>query len=268
MSDLDVVAVARVVGGVARPRTPRGSELDRPMEMVVGALAACSAETLHAILARMRYRVHDHRVVVSGLRAERAPTVWRVLRVEHRVRCPAPSDRLQHAIRLVQRTCPVSVMLAATVDLETTLVQVCRVDPEATRPLRQRVLRPHQTIEEMVVPGETDPDAGFYAALADGEVVATGFVMPAQPIPDQLDDGDTWRVRGMSADPDRRGSGLGTMVLAELIAHARTHGAARVWASVRLPARSLYERFGFVPVSEVYELEQIGPHIRMALDVD
>jgi GNAT superfamily N-acetyltransferase len=50
--------------------------------------------------------------------------------------------------------------------------------------------------------------------------------------------------------PAARGSGLGTALLARLLADAREQGTAAVSLSVREsnPARRLYERLGFVPV--------------------
>lgn len=72
-----------------------------------------------------------------------------------------------------------------------------------------------------------------------------------------------WRVRGMATMPTARRRGAGTAVLSALLDHARAHGARGVWASVRVPARSLYERAGFVTASEEFEPPHIGPHVIM-----
>ena len=126
---------------------------------------------------------------------------------------------------------------------------------EQTRPLRHAVLRPHQDVAELI-PHET---AGAHAVGAfddDGELVAVGFVAP---------EGDGWRVRGMATAPQARGRGAGAAVLGALVRHAAEQGAVRVWATVRLPARTLYERAGFSTVSEQYEIPDIGPHVVMEL---
>lgn len=72
-----------------------------------------------------------------------------------------------------------------------------------------------------------------------------------------------WRVRGMATTPAARGRGTGTAVLGALLDHARARGATGVWASVRVPARSLYERAGFVVASDEFEPPHIGPHVIM-----
>jgi len=125
---------------------------------------------------------------------------------------------------------------------------------EETRPLRHAVLRPHQDVEELIS-HETE-GALAVGAFDDGDLVAVGFVAPT-------DDG--WRVRGMATAPRARGRGAGAAVLDGLVNHAREQGADRVWATVRIPARTLYERAGFTAASDEYEIPDIGPHVVMEL---
>lgn len=131
---------------------------------------------------------------------------------------------------------------------------VQEVSIEQTRALRQAVLRPHETVEELA----SDEPAGAFAvgAFAHGELVAVGLVAP---------DGDpgAWRVRGMATAPHARSAGAGTQVLDALVGHAIEHGASRVWCNARTPARSFYERAGFRVISEEFELPRIGPHVVM-----
>ena len=105
---------------------------------------------------------------------------------------------------------------------------------------------------------ETEPADAFAVGAFEGdELVAVGLIGPeGEP--------GAWRVRGMSAVPAARGRGAGTAVLGALLDHARSAGAASVWASVRIPARTLYERAGFRPVSEEFEVPKLGPHVLMS----
>ena len=127
-----------------------------------------------------------------------------------------------------------------------------------TRRLRQAVLRPHQTVQEL---GDSEPPDAFAIGAFEGEqLVAVGLIGPeGNP--------GAWRVRGMATLPEVRGRGAGSAVLAALLEHARERGARQVWASVRVPARTLYERAGFVVTSDVFEPEHIGPHVIMTLDL-
>lgn len=124
-----------------------------------------------------------------------------------------------------------------------------------TRALRQAILRPHESLDELA---SHEPNGAFaVGALAGGELRAVGFIAP---------DGETdgsWRVRGMATVPGARGAGVGTAVLQALLRHAAAQNATRVWCNARIPALSLYARAGFKVVSEPFELPGIGPHVVM-----
>ncbi len=127
---------------------------------------------------------------------------------------------------------------------------------EETRELRRDVLRPYMTVDELA---ETEPSGAVAFGVFDGdELVAVGLVGPdGEP-------GD-WRVRGMATAPHARGRGAGTKVLQALVQHALDNGATRLWCNARTPARSLYERAGFIATSDEFETPRIGPHYRMEL---
>ncbi|HET6866436.1 MAG TPA: GNAT family N-acetyltransferase [Solirubrobacteraceae bacterium] len=127
-----------------------------------------------------------------------------------------------------------------------------------TRTLRQEVLRPHQTVEDLA--GHEPPGSVAFGAFQGSELVAVGLVGP---------DGEPghWRVRGMAAAPQVRGRGAGSAVLHALVQHAIAHGARRVWCNARTPALTLYQRAGFVVASDEFEPPGIGPHYRMELPV-
>jgi GNAT superfamily N-acetyltransferase len=146
-------------------------------------------------------------------------------------------------------------------------VRVQAVPEEITLPLRQAVLRPHMTVEELARAGHAGPDALWCAAFDDaGEVVGTGTVSRSSPpwAPDE----PAWRIRAMAVAPDRRGRGIGSAVLAALLDHVRRNGGGLTWCNARTPARGLYARADFVPVGDEFEIEHIGPHYAMALRVE
>jgi GNAT superfamily N-acetyltransferase len=127
---------------------------------------------------------------------------------------------------------------------------------EETRELRRDVLRPYMSVDDLAA---TEPGgAAAFGVFEGDELLAVGLVGPdGEP-------GD-WRVRGMATAPHARGRGAGTKVLQALVQHATDNGATRVWCNARTPARSLYERAGFVATSDEFETPRIGPHYRMEL---
>ncbi|HEX8002560.1 MAG TPA: GNAT family N-acetyltransferase [Mycobacteriales bacterium] len=134
-------------------------------------------------------------------------------------------------------------------------MEVRVVDPEETLDLRQRVLRPHQTKDEVRAQGDGAPQLAVYV---EGRLVATANVRP-EPMPGDPRAGD-WRLRGMASEPELRGRGFGAAALRAALDYARERGAARVWCNARTPALGFYERHGFAVVGEEFELPDAGPH--------
>jgi ribosomal protein S18 acetylase RimI-like enzyme len=127
---------------------------------------------------------------------------------------------------------------------------------EQTRALRQAVLRPHLTVEELVSHEPAGSEA--FGAFDGEELVAVGLVgREGEP--------GAWRIRGMATAEHARGRGAGAAVLGALVRHATEHGATSVWCNARTGAISLYERAGLRVVSEVFEPPGIGPHVRMEM---
>ena len=104
-----------------------------------------------------------------------------------------------------------------------------------TRPLRQSVLRPHESLQELAG-GEAD---GTYAAgVFDGAATDRRRADRAEPRARRLAGGRHGHA------PDARGRGAGGAVLdACCVPPAR--GALRVWCNARTPAQRFYERAGF-----------------------
>lgn len=151
-------------------------------------------------------------------------------------------------------------------------MRVERVAPDVVRPLRQRVLRPHQTVEDQVYAGDDAPGAAHFAAYDDDNVVVGIASITPEPFPGEsattTPDNSDFRVRGMATDPERgRGTGAGGALLRACVEHARREGAMRVWCNARTPARGFYEHAGFVAEGEEFTLPGIGPHYLMALDL-
>jgi len=140
---------------------------------------------------------------------------------------------------------------------------VRRVPAEITLPLRQRVLRPHETLDQLRLAGDDDPDTGHFAAVeATGEVVGTASVRREAPPWAPADTG-AWRLRGMATAESRRGGGIGTVVLRAVVDHVADHGGGTLWCNARLPALTFYQRAGFETRGDAWDEPPIGPHIAM-----
>lgn len=145
-------------------------------------------------------------------------------------------------------------------------VQVAVVPAAATFALRQRVLRPHQRVEDMGQPGDDDPTTVHLATLSDDGTV-TGCLR-LQPVPcPWLESVAPWQLRAMAVDDSLRGHGHGVALVREAVEQVAAAGGGLLWCKARVRAQGFYERAGFSAVTDVWEEPPIGPHVGMLREV-
>lgn len=144
----------------------------------------------------------------------------------------------------------------------TTHEPVKAIPARATWELRQRVLRPHQKIDEMQYAGDNDASTAHFGVYASEAIVAIASVYRVPPKGHE-DDGRSWQLRGMATAQWVRGTGRGAAVLRECIRHCATCGGGLMWCNARLNAVGFYESYGFAIVSEPFDIGGIGPHVVM-----
>jgi predicted GNAT family N-acyltransferase len=137
------------------------------------------------------------------------------------------------------------------------------VTAEQVRPLRHAVLRPHQSPEELVYPGDDAPRTLHVAATGTGGEIVGVATISQEPHPRAPRAGD-WRVRGMATVPEVRGRRVGAGLLQACVEHARAQGGARVWCTARTTAAGFYTGQGFVVEGDEFELPGIGLHVLMS----
>lgn len=148
------------------------------------------------------------------------------------------------------------------VDLDKVDIRV--VEPNVIRPMRQRVLRPHQPIEAMAYPGDDEAEA-FHLAAIDREQAVIGIAsFYRDPHPLEPHAGD-WRLRGMAVDPAVQGRGLGSSLMRAGINQVIEQGGQRLWCNARVSAQGFYERLGFSTQGDRFEIDPIGPHFVMSI---
>ena len=137
-----------------------------------------------------------------------------------------------------------------------------RITAAETRPLRQRVLRPHQTLEELAYPGDDASETVHFGGFAGEVLVAIASLY--HEAPKDRDEPQAWRLRGMATAPEVRGGGYGGHVLEASVEHALFHGGSFVWCNARVPAAEFYRHHGFRVEGGVFDLAGFGPHVYMA----
>jgi putative redox protein len=86
-----------------------------PMEMLLGALGACTSVDIVMILAKKRQKLTSVEVTISGERATAPPTVWTKIDMVYQLSGSLDEKAVRDAIELSQtKYCSVAAMLRKT----------------------------------------------------------------------------------------------------------------------------------------------------------
>jgi putative redox protein len=86
-----------------------------PMEILLGALGACTAVDVAMILGKKRQHLESLEVAVSGERAKSPPEVWTRIEIVYRLAGKLDEKAVRDAIELSQKKyCSVAAMLGKT----------------------------------------------------------------------------------------------------------------------------------------------------------
>lgn len=133
------------------------------------------------------------------------------------------------------------------------------VPVETILPLRHRMLRAGLPLEMARFPGDDAAATLHFAAMADGVPVCCLTLVAAD-----WEDRPAWQLRGMATALDYQRRGIGRKLLAYAIVQADSRGARwPLWCNARVSAIAFYESAGWQVVSDVFEIPQAGPHVKM-----
>jgi predicted GNAT family N-acyltransferase len=121
--------------------------------------------------------------------------------------------------------------------------------------IRRRVFIEEQKIDESLELDHYDLSALHVLALDNGQTAGCGRVVLTAA---------GAKIGRMAVLPERRGRGIGRIVLDRLVEIARHNGAKLAYLHAQLPVEEFYLKSGFRSVGEVFEEAGI-PHRRMDL---
>ena len=136
-----------------------------------------------------------------------------------------------------------------------------RISAAETRDLRQAILRPHQRPEELVFPGDEDPDSLHVGAFSGGKLIGVASIM--RSVMSGRASCEAWQLRGMAIRPEHRRRGSGAALVRACIDYAAREGGQVLWCRARTPAVPFYRALGFETEGEEFEIPVSGPHYVM-----
>jgi putative redox protein len=109
----------------------------KPMEMLLGSLAACAGSSVVALLGRGGHHVDGLTVTARGQRRAEHPTIFTEIALDFAFRGTVDSSAAERAISVAEtRVCPVWVMLRSSTPIRTSVRTGVEVPAEVLRVLQ------------------------------------------------------------------------------------------------------------------------------------
>ena len=139
------------------------------------------------------------------------------------------------------------------------------IESGQTTNIRHQILRSGQPIETCYYPNDNAPGTFHLGAFIDDKLVAIGsFYTEKQP---DLNYSKQCRFRGIATIPEYRNRGYAYAMIEFAINKIKPKGVEVIWCNARTSALGLYKKLGMKVVSDEFEIEGIGPHLVMALEL-
>jgi predicted GNAT family N-acyltransferase len=103
-------------------------------------------------------------------------------------------------------------------------------------------------------PDEDDKKSEHFIAICDEKIVSTARYR-------EIADGE-FKIERMVTHKEHRGKHIGEGLVAFMIADIKKTGAKRIWLRSQVKSQRFYEKCGFVPVSDPFDLWGV-PHVDM-----
>jgi len=127
--------------------------------------------------------------------------------------------------------------------------------------LRHDVLRAGKPIETCYFKGDTDKDALHFSVTRHQQVVGcVSFIKNTHP---KFQNTPSYQLRGMAVSPHLRGKQLGSKLLTYAEQYLKTIKENFIWCNVRQNAIPFYQKHGYRILGDVFEIDEVGPHVLM-----
>lgn len=139
------------------------------------------------------------------------------------------------------------------------MVQIRKISPQDTYPLRREVLRKGTTLP-LEMAGDLDATTLHLGLFVNNELLSIASFMSARHEGLQ---GVQYQLRGMATTPGHQGKGLGRSLVIEAEKRLKKMGVDTIWCNARVVALDFYAKLGYQKMGELFDVPQIGPHYVM-----
>ncbi|MES5895772.1 MULTISPECIES: GNAT family N-acetyltransferase [Bacillus cereus group] len=138
------------------------------------------------------------------------------------------------------------------------MITVKYIDASETYVLRQKILRPSQTLADCKYSSDYKADTFHLGAFLNDELISIASF--SKEIYPDLPTGVHYRLRGMATLPNFRNKHAGSSLIQKAEQVLQERKANILWCNGRITVTDYYKHLGFHEYGEIFEIEPIGLH--------
>lgn len=140
------------------------------------------------------------------------------------------------------------------------MIEIRQIQATDTYPIRKAELRKNVSLSHKMTDDE-DNETLHLGLFNDGELVGIASFMRASN--SAFEENGQYQLRGMATAAKAQGRGYGRMLLEQAEKSLKEKGVRFVWCNARIIALDFYLKMGYEVQGSVFDIPEIGPHMRM-----
>ena len=140
------------------------------------------------------------------------------------------------------------------------MIEIRQIQATDTYPIRKAELRKNVSLSHKMS-GDEDDETLHLGLFKDGELVGIASFMRASN--SAFEGNGQFQLRGMATAAKAQGRGYGRMLLEQAEKSLKEKGVRFVWCNARIIALDFYLKMGYEVQGSVFDIPEIGPHMRM-----
>ncbi|MCO4294524.1 GNAT family N-acetyltransferase [Solitalea sp. MAHUQ-68] len=140
------------------------------------------------------------------------------------------------------------------------------ISVEDTFNLRQQILKPGCALTSCYFPKDNEPETFHLAVVDNNEIVSVGsFNRSSLPF---FANTSQYHLKGMATSLSYRGKNAGSTLVKFAMDYLKQKDVNLLWCNARVTAVGFYQKLGFTIIGDTFEVEGIGLHQTMYINLN
>ncbi len=146
-------------------------------------------------------------------------------------------------------------------------MDILRINPADTYEVRSKMLRPGLPLSSCKFDNDDEDQTFHLGAFSEGKLVSVASFY-FENHKDISGHEYQYRLRGMATLTEHQGKGMSKALLKMAFPIIKQNLCTVLWCNAKTTAEGFYKTVGFETLTEVFEIDGVGPHVLMKKEIE